>query len=165
MPISEYLGALREKIGSSLVLMPGVAAVIRDEQGNVLLGRRSDNGKWGLPAGAIDPGETPAEAIVREVYEETGLHVIPVRILGVFGGKDFRMKYPNGDQVEYTVVLFECRVVGGELCLLDGESLELDYVDPDDIPDLGQPYPRELFRPDNGQSAVFQWDNVQVLSD
>jgi 8-oxo-dGTP pyrophosphatase MutT (NUDIX family) len=60
-----------------------------------------------MPAGAIEPGENPAQAIVWEVREETGLKVKRERIVGVFGGNGFRLEYSNGDQVEYTVGLLE----------------------------------------------------------
>jgi 8-oxo-dGTP pyrophosphatase MutT (NUDIX family) len=63
---------------------------------------------WSLPAGAIELGETPEQAIEREVVEETGLTVIRSEVLAVFGGRDFRYTYPNGDQVKYLVVLFRC---------------------------------------------------------
>jgi 8-oxo-dGTP pyrophosphatase MutT (NUDIX family) len=146
MPISRYLKELRAYVGSQLILIPGVAAVIRDETGRVLLHSRSDEEWWSLPAGAIEPGESPADAVVREVGEETGLEVVPERILGVFGGSGFRHVYPNGDAVEYTVVVFECRVNGGRLHPFDGEALELRYFDPEEMPGLALSYPSELFR-------------------
>lgn len=160
MPISDYFRELRAKVGTALLLSPGVAAIIRDDEGRVLLQRRSDDGRWGLPAGATDPGEAPAQTLVREVWEETGLKVAPIRILGVFGGSDgFRFTYPNGDTVEYTVVLFECRVVGGTLEPRDGESLELRYFHPEEMPPLLAPYPATLFtqRPAT-DATIFQWD-------
>jgi mutator protein MutT len=128
-----------------LLLLPGVSAVIRNEQGAILVQRREDDGGWSLPAGAIDPGESPAEALTREVKEETGLDVVPERLLGVFGGLPFRHTYPNGDEVEYTVIVFACRVVGGELEAQDGESLELRYFPVEELPELEAPYPREMF--------------------
>jgi len=79
------------------VLNPGVAALIRDDEGCFLLQRRSDDGSWSLPAGAVDPGERPARAVVREVWEETGLEVVPVALAGVFSGPGFLHTYPNGD--------------------------------------------------------------------
>ncbi|MDH7571556.1 MAG: NUDIX domain-containing protein [Armatimonadota bacterium] len=158
MPISAYLKSLRDQIGSRLVLMPGVAAVIRDDEGRVLLMRRRDDETWGLPAGATDPGEAPAQTLLREVWEETGLRVAPVRILGVFGGEPgFRFTYPNGDVVEYTAILFECRVVGGSLHPRDGEALELRYFAPGEMPALRVPYPRSLFH-SPGRDPYFQWD-------
>ena len=127
--------------------MPGVAAIVRDADDRVLFIRRSDNGEWGLPAGAIDPGETPAEAVAREVREETGLEVRPARIAGVFGGQGFRVHYENGDEAEYTVVVFDCEVIGGTLSATDGEALELRYFAPDDAPEFKVAYPRSLLRP------------------
>lgn len=72
MPISPYIRGLRAHVGSQLLLLPGVAALVRNEEGSLLLIRRSDDGRWGLPAGVVDPGETPADAVRREVLEETG---------------------------------------------------------------------------------------------
>src|SRR5436853_643622 len=123
MPISQYLKSLREKVGREILQVPSVAAIVRDEIGRILLVKSGEQW-WGLPAGAIDLGETPSEAIVREVFEETGLNVLPKRIVDVFGGKDFRYVYPNGDRVEYFIVVFDCEITGGELFAHDGEVSE-----------------------------------------
>ena len=68
------------------------------------------------------------------------------RVAGVFGGPGFRHRYGNGDEVEWTVVVFECEVIGGVLAPLDGEAVELRYFAPNDAPQLQLAYPRELFR-------------------
>ena len=159
MPISAYLRGLRRKVGTDLVLIPGVAAIVRDAEGRILFQRRSDDNQWSLPAGSLDPGEEPARGIVREVWEETGLRVRPVRILGVVGGAAFRHTYPNGDQIEPTTTVFECRVEGGVLECRDGESQELRYFPPDQLPPLVMPYPPELLSGNGeGLAAFFQWD-------
>ena len=145
MPISDYLREVRRVVGTRLLLLPGVAGIVRDEDGRVLFIRRADDGRWGLPAGGIEPGESPAHAIAREVHEETGLVVRPARVAGVFGGDGFRHRYANGDEVEWTVVVFECEVIGGVLAPLDGEAVELRYFVPNDAPQLQLAYPRELF--------------------
>lgn len=147
MAISEYLRDLRAIVGSRLLLLPGVAAIVRDADNRVLFMRRADNGEWGLPAGAIDPGETPADAVAREVREETGLDVRPTRVAGIFGGRGFRVRYENGDEAEYTVIVFDCEVVGGRLSAADGEALELRYFAPDEAPQLQVAYPRSLLAP------------------
>ena len=138
--------------------MPGVAAIVRDDENRVLFIRRADNGEWGLPAGAIDPGESPAAAAAREVREETGLEVRPTRIAGVFGGRGFRVRYENGDEAEYTVIVFDCEVVGGKLSPTDGEALELRYFAPDDAPELQVAYPRSLLRPPRGSTEAPEFD-------
>lgn len=145
MPISTYLRELRAVVGRRLLLLPGVSAVVRDEAERVLFIRRADDGRWGLPAGAVDPGESPADAIVREVREETGLVVRVARVAGVFGGRGYRHRYPNGDEAEWVVAVFECDVVAGELVPQDGEALELRYFAPEEAPTLQLPYPRTLF--------------------
>lgn len=160
MPISDYMRGLRELIGSRLVLSPGVAAVIRDEAGRVLCQLRADNHRWSLPAGAVDPGENPAQALIREVYEETGLRVVPERIVGVFGGPPrLSSTYANGDRCEYTVTIFACRVVGGRLEARDGESADLRYFPPDALPALTGGYPPAIFDPEL-TSPVFDWDDA-----
>ena len=74
MAISDYLKDLRSKVGHQLLHIPSAAAIIRDEKNQILLQKTSED-NWSLPAGAIELGETPAFAIVREVWEETKLIV------------------------------------------------------------------------------------------
>jgi 8-oxo-dGTP pyrophosphatase MutT (NUDIX family) len=152
---SPYMQKLSDALGNDLVIVPGVAALIRDDEGRLLLERRADNGCWDLPAGAIDPGETPREALEREVLEETGLHVEVRGVAGIFGGAAFRHRYQDGQHVEGFVAVFDCVVTGGALRSGDGESAGLRFVCPDEMPSLMMPYPAELFRPDRG-TALFQ---------
>lgn len=95
--------------------------------------------------GAIEPGETPENSVVREVWEETGLKVQVKKQKGVFEGEEFRHTYPNGDQVEYIVVVFECEVISGKLKSIDGESLKLQYFSLSEKPPLSLPYPDKIF--------------------
>ena len=77
MPISPYLERLRQQIGNDLLLVPSVTAIIYDREHRILLARHAENGVWVAPGGSIDPDESPADAVVREVWEETGLLVEP----------------------------------------------------------------------------------------
>lgn len=133
MAVSPYIARLRAHIGHDLLLLPGVSAVVRNDDGQILLARRSDTGRWSLPAGVIDPGEQPADAIVREVLEETGVHVEIERVGGV---GTHPVVYPNGDRCEYLNVWFRCRAVGGSPEGYDDESLEVGWFHPDDLPEL-----------------------------
>jgi 8-oxo-dGTP pyrophosphatase MutT (NUDIX family) len=69
----------------------------------------------------IDPDEAPQDAVVREVWEETGLRVEPTRLCGVFGGPEFRVTYENGDESHYVMAVFECRRIGGDAAT-DGDE-------------------------------------------
>lgn len=146
MPISDYYRKLREKVGTDLLLLPSVAAVIRNEKSEILFQYPRNSEYWSLPAGAIEPGESPAEAVVREVWEETGLTIKPLHIIGVFGGLQYRHVYANGDQVEYQVTIYECKIVRGTLEAVDGESEVLKYFKEDNIPKLALPYPDWVFK-------------------
>ena len=116
-------------------LRPGVAAVIQDGAGQILLQRRSDNGLWGLPGGSVEIGVTVRDAIVREVREETGLSVEVVRLIGVYSDPRIQIvRYPDGNVVHYISSLFACRIVAGDLQTGD-ETLDLRFFDPTDLPD------------------------------
>jgi 8-oxo-dGTP diphosphatase len=135
MAISPYITRLREFVGHDLLLLPGASAVVRDDQGRILLQRRADTGRWSLPAGMIDPGEQPAEAAIREVFEETGVHAVVERLGGVAMHSSV---YPNGDRCEYLAVWFRCRAVGGAPRPDGEESLEVNWFAPDDMPDVSE---------------------------
>src|SRR5438105_15883534 len=104
MGTSSYIQALRKKIGHDLLLLPAVSAIIFNDRGEVLLHQSSDDGRWYLIGGAMDPGENPADACVREVREETGLIVVPDRLVGVYTSPT--VVYPNGDRVTYVGIAF-----------------------------------------------------------
>ena len=74
-----YIQELRELVGHRKLIAAGARAVIRDESGAVLFQRRGDFKLWGLPAGAMELGESVWETLCREVMEETGLTVVRAR--------------------------------------------------------------------------------------
>jgi 8-oxo-dGTP pyrophosphatase MutT (NUDIX family) len=153
--MSAHIKRLRDAIGRELLMLPGVAAIVRDSEGRVLLHRRSDDGTWSLPSGAIDPGESPATAVVRETLEETGLDVRPTRVLGVFGWPRLRHTYPNGDLVEYLVVVFACELAGGTLEARDGESTGFRWATHAELAELRLPYPLAVFEPQAEITPIF----------
>src|SRR5690349_24934449 len=104
MPMSEYMRALRAKVGGQLLQIPSVTILTFDGAGRVLLVKHGDVHLWTTPGGAVDPLETPADAAIREMWEETGLDVELLRVLGVYGGVEFQTTYANGDVVSFTTV-------------------------------------------------------------
>jgi 8-oxo-dGTP pyrophosphatase MutT (NUDIX family) len=110
-------------------------AVVFDAQGRLLLHRRTDNGRWALPGGAIETGETAEESIVREVWEETGYRVVVTRLIGVYSQPaQTTITYPGGDVVAYVSLSFECTVTGGAPALSD-ETSAVDWFDPRALPE------------------------------
>jgi 8-oxo-dGTP pyrophosphatase MutT (NUDIX family) len=134
MPTPEFVTTLREHVGHELLWLSSATAIVFDEQGRVLLARRSDTGRWAPPGGIIDPAEQPADAAVREVFEETGVVAVPERLIDVNVSHPFA--YPNGDQVQYLDLVFRCRAVGGEAHINDGESVEVGWHALDALPEV-----------------------------
>jgi ADP-ribose pyrophosphatase YjhB (NUDIX family) len=125
-------------------IRPGVSAVVFDSDGRVLLHRRTDNGLWSLPGGAVEYGEAVTEALVREVREETGLTVTVRRLVGVYSHPDLGqiVTYPDGNVIHFVSLCFECVPAGaGELALSD-ESSAVAWFDPARLPSALMPLHR-----------------------
>src|SRR5262245_11052178 len=133
MGMSPYIQRLRAAVGSELLLLPAVTGIIFDDRGRILLVRDTASGVWTAPGGAVEPHETPSDAVVREVWEETGLYTAPVRILGVYGGSSCLVTYPTGDRTEYVMTVFECDVRGGALRAVSDETTDAAFVGADEL--------------------------------
>ena len=128
MPASPHVRAIRSKIGNDLLVLPSVAIMLFDRRKRLLLAQDVASGFWMTVGGAIEPDETPADAAVRECWEETGLLVEPTGLLGVFGGPGFRVTYPNGDVTIYVVSVFLARRIGGRASPDGLEASALRFV-------------------------------------
>jgi ADP-ribose pyrophosphatase YjhB (NUDIX family) len=108
------------RIGAQAPLMVVTAAAVLDPSGQkVLLTRRSDNGRWCLPGGRLEPGESAAEGCAREALEETGLTVRITRLVGVYSSPDMLVAYPDGNRYQVVALTFEADVAGGEPAVSD----------------------------------------------
>ena len=135
MAIPEHLRELRSHVGHAMIMIPSVSAVVVNDDGELLLGRRSDDGRWSLLAGIQEPGEQPAAAIVREVFEEAAVEVRVERLLGV---ALHPRTYPNGDVCQFANTWFLCRVIGGEARVNDDESLAVGWFALQDLPPIAE---------------------------
>src|SRR5687767_6821069 len=103
-----------DRIGAQGRLFIGCSATLFDETGQrVLLTRRTDNGRWCLPGGALEPGESVSEACAREVLEETGLRVSVVRLIGVYSDPHRLLEYADGNRYHLVALSFEVALEGG----------------------------------------------------
>lgn len=122
-----------DRIGRTATLRTGCSAFILDPMGErVLLTRRTDNGQWCMPGGAMEAGESLAECCIREVWEETGLSVRIVRLVGVYSTPHRIVTYPDGNEWQIVSHNFEAEVIGGSLTLSD-ETTEFGYFTPAEI--------------------------------
>ena len=131
MGISPHIAKLRAVVGHDLLVLPSVSVLPVDAAGRLLLVREAgrDDG-WSTLGGAVDQGESPAEAAVREAREEIGVDVELVRLLDVLGGPDYEVTYPNGDRVACVAAVYEARIVRGTPVVSDGELSDLAWFEP-----------------------------------
>jgi 8-oxo-dGTP pyrophosphatase MutT (NUDIX family) len=116
-----------ERITKGARLRFGCSAIIFDPtRTKVLLTRRSDNGLWCLPGGAMEAGESVEETCVREVFEETGLNVKVNHPVGIYSNRDMIVEYPDGNRFQIVVLHFEVDVIGGAMSLSD-ETTDIRY--------------------------------------
>lgn len=131
----DYIKTLRSMIGNTKIVLPGVRALMFDEQGRVLLERQAHFGSWALPHGCVDVGESAFDALKREVKEETGLSVVQAEPFGLYTDPKYSVTYPNGDQVQTFTVAFLVTQWSGEPSADGEEATELRFFPLGDLPD------------------------------
>jgi 8-oxo-dGTP pyrophosphatase MutT (NUDIX family) len=152
MATPDFIRTIRATAGQQLLWLPGVTAIVFDDEGKVLLGRRTDTGRWSVIGGIPDPGEQPAACAVREVFEETAVHCVVERVVLVQAGQP--VTYDNGDTCQYMDITFRCRAVGGDARVNDDESLEVGWFPVDALPELNE---HGLFRIKQALSDAPAW--------
>lgn len=130
--VKDYIKWIRSKVGHEKVILVFTGGCVFDERGRVLLQKRGDSGNWGFPGGAIELGETPENAAIRELKEETGLDVVVNSLIGIYTDSD--MRYPNGDQAHSICIVYELKKIGGKLKCDNLEALKLKFFDIDEMP-------------------------------
>jgi ADP-ribose pyrophosphatase YjhB (NUDIX family) len=140
MPISPFVANLRKKVGHDLLSLPGINAVVLNDREEILLVHSKETGLWMPIGGQVEIGEEPADAAIREVFEETGVHVKPVRLVSVYDGP--AVTYSNGDLAHYITVVFLCRPISGEPHAHDEENFDARYFPSAKLPEM-KPHHRQ----------------------
>jgi ADP-ribose pyrophosphatase YjhB (NUDIX family) len=139
-----YIEDLRKVIGSQPLILVGVAVAVVNDGGEFLLQKRSD-GQWGVPGGFIELGESTEEAGRREVFEETGLEIGKLDLVGVFSGKQHHVKLQNGDEFyPLTVAYISKEILGGDLKADGEETIEARFFSVSELPDQLNPLIKNL---------------------
>jgi 8-oxo-dGTP pyrophosphatase MutT (NUDIX family) len=133
---NNYVMELRQQVGTSTLITMGAGALILDDQRRVLLGLRGDNRLWGIPAGQMELGETPAGTAIRETCEELGLRIRVTKLMGVYTGSNAFHTYPDGNRIQVAGARFMAEVVGGDLKPDGYETLDAQWFDVEHLPPM-----------------------------
>ncbi|MBR3490479.1 MAG: NUDIX hydrolase [Bacilli bacterium] len=131
-----YIKKLRKKIGHDPIINVGATVLVFNEKNEVLLNLRSDTNNWGIPGGSKELKETLKECAIRELKEETNLDTSDLELVMILSGKDYYYKYPNEDEVDCVIALYQVKNYSGKLYINDGESTKLQFFSLDNLPEL-----------------------------
>jgi ADP-ribose pyrophosphatase YjhB (NUDIX family) len=129
MLVEEWMNQVGRGVAGYVTPKVAVGAVVGNDRGEILLVQRADNGVWLYPTGWADIGYSASEVAVKEVFEETGIEVEPVRLIAVLDG--LRLGFT---QVPLYSLVFHCKVLGGELRGHPLECLDVGWFAEDDLP-------------------------------
>ncbi len=127
-----YIEDLRQLVGHQLVILTFAGGILVDDQNRILLQKRHDFDGWGLFGGALEFGESAADACIREFKEECGIDVAIDRLFSV--SSNHIQHYPNGDVAQAVVISFIVHQTGGHLAPTSDETRDLGFFSADNLP-------------------------------
>lgn len=129
--MKNYIKKIRSKLGKEPFIHPAARIIVENEQEQVLIIQRIDNGKIGIPAGSLEENETIEACIIREVYEETGLKILELEVIGICSNPATEtVEYPNGDKIQYFTIEFFSNKWEGKLQIIDkNEVKKVKFMD------------------------------------
>jgi ADP-ribose pyrophosphatase YjhB (NUDIX family) len=128
--VEEWLRQVGSGVAGYVTPKVAVGAVVGNERGEILLVQRADTGVWLYPTGWADIGYSASEVAVKEVLEETGMEVEPVRLIAVLDG--LRLGFTS---VPLYSLVFHCRLLGGELRRHPLECADVGWFAEDALPE------------------------------
>ncbi len=128
--VTEWLAQVGDGVAGYVTPKIAIGAVVGNDDGEILLIKRSDSGIWLYPTGWADIGYSASEVAIKEVKEETGIDIEVVRLIGLFDG--LRLGFTRTPL--YSLV-FHCRAVGGELAAHPLECEDVGWFSPDELPE------------------------------
>ena len=131
-----YIMNMRSKVRHEPIINVGATILVFNENNELLLNLRSDTNDWGIPGGGKELNETLEECAIRELKEETNLDTSDLELVTVLSGNEYYYRYPNNDEVDCVIILYQVKKYSGELNINDGESIKLKFFSLDNLPEL-----------------------------
>lgn len=129
--MKKYIDKMRSWLGKEKFIHPGARIIVENEAGQILVIQRMDDGNIGIPAGALEEGETIEECIRREVWEETGIQILDLEVIGISSHPNLEtVEYRNGHEIQYFTIEFYSNHWQGNINVQDRlEVKEAKFVD------------------------------------
>ena len=127
--VEDWLRQVGDGVAGYVTPKVAIAAVVGNDDGQILLVQRADSGVWLYPTGWADVGYSTSEVVVKEVREETGIDCEPLRLLAVLDG--LRLGFTR---VPMHLLMFHCRATGGELQAHPLECSDVGWFGEDELP-------------------------------
>lgn len=128
-----YMQEMRKLVGHRTIIQCAASIICVDEEGRILLGRRSDNHMLGYAGGSIEIDECVEDCAKRELLEEMGLTAEDLEFFCVNSGPSTHYIYPNGDEVSNIEIIYLCRKWTGTPRPADGEMTDLRFYSPEEV--------------------------------
>ncbi len=157
--VQEWLSLVGKGVPGYVTPKVAVGAAVSNDKGELLLIQRADSGIWLYPTGWCDVGYSAAEVVVKEVEEETGIEVEPVRLIAVLDG--LRLGFTR---VPLYSLLFYCRAVGGHLNPHPLETSDVGWFTRETMPSPlvgSERWGDHVFAAINGEHRDVLYDSVR----
>ena len=131
-----YIEDLRKLIGHKCIILNGSCVIVKNKDGLILMQQRKHPyGKWGLPGGLMELGESTEDTARREVFEESGLTIGGLKLIGVYSGEEYLCYAENGDEWYVVTTTYITDDYKGTVTVNDNESIKFEWIDPNNLPD------------------------------
>lgn len=128
-----YIMELRKLVGHRTIIQCAASIMVVNEEGKLLLGKRTDNHKWGYSGGSVEIDEKVEDCAKRELLEEMGIIADELEFFMVNSGPQVHYVYPNGDEVSNIEIVYVCRKYHGEIKAQEEEMEDLKFFDTEEI--------------------------------